>query len=56
MSVHALTLEQFEQLVAFGDLPGHEFHGNQWTGGGGGGAKADGQASRVLKSLNSGSQ
>lgn len=30
---HAITIEQFEAMH-FGDLPGHEFHGNQWTGDG----------------------
>lgn len=31
-----LAAKKAGTLVALGDLPGHEFHGNQWTGGGGG--------------------
>jgi len=29
-----LAARQAGTLVSLGDLPGHEFHGNQWTGGG----------------------
>jgi hypothetical protein len=30
-----LTTDVALRPLEFGDLPGHEFHGNQWTGGGG---------------------
>jgi hypothetical protein len=50
---HLLELiERAEALVATldasfkGDLPGHEFHGNQWTEGGGGGGDSGSSVGR----------
>jgi hypothetical protein len=32
-----MNVMKISKGITFGDLPGHEFHGNQWTGGGGSG-------------------
>lgn len=41
-------MKKAEQIVGKGDKPGHEFHGNQYTEGGGGGSEEGEKAARAV--------